>query len=85
MAVFLQDPLREKIPEIIQFVKYGKSTEQMRKDKADGKESFPHVNVRLVSGDSRETAMVKAQEAGILDKPEGHSKGLLPELAADRV
>lgn len=27
MAVFLDDPLRDKIPEIIQFVKHGKSTE----------------------------------------------------------
>jgi Ca2+-transporting ATPase len=89
LAVFMEDPLREKIPEIIQFVKYGKSTEQMRIEREeDGAEHpLPHVNVRLVSGDSKETAMVKAQEAGILEKPEQQQRNALNqypiELAED--
>jgi hypothetical protein len=79
LAVFLEDPLREKIPEIIQFVKYGKSIEQMKQDKEENgsEDPLPHVNVRLVSGDSKETAMIKAQEAGILHKPEQQQRNAL--------
>jgi magnesium-transporting ATPase (P-type) len=89
LAVFLEDPLREKIPEIIQFIKYGKSTEQIRLEREEdgAAQPLPHVNVRLVSGDSKETAMIKAQEAGILERPEQQQRNGLNqypiELAED--
>lgn len=71
MGVFLEDPLREKIPEIMQFIKYGKTFEQLKQDKEDSIVTPTHVNIRLVSGDSFETAKFKAIEAGILEKPDG--------------
>jgi hypothetical protein len=51
----------------------------MRQDKEENGavHPLPHVNVRLVSGDSKETAMIKAQEAGILEKPEQQQRNAL--------